>query len=131
MKFPMVSKKESTALETAMYYIFSVGLIITFMFAIASIVFLYRSQSHIDLLKESGAFIHQQNFFYLIISLIQRKNIPSADILFATLGMISLVLAALLAVATACIYFLSKKNIKYGVITFVIMTILVISLALH
>ena len=45
--------------------------------------------------------------------------------------MVSLVLTPLLAVAAAFIYFVSTRNMKFALITLVVMAILITSLAVH
>lgn len=131
MKYISSNDAESAKLETIMGYIFAAGVIITFVLAVTSVVFLYHLHGPINLLEERGEFFHQQNFFALLSSLIHGSNIQNGTLLFASLVLVSLVLTPLLVVAVACIYFALRKRFKCMSITFIVIAILITSLALH
>lgn len=118
-------------LETTLSYVFSAGVLVTLAFAIIGISSLYLSHGSTDLLKGSTSFIHQQSFFSLVDSLFGGTNTARGALLFVTLGMVSLVLTALLVVAISCLHFALRRDVKYVVITLLVLSILLTSLALH
>ncbi len=123
--------KNESRLETVMSCIFGLGVIVASLFVIIGIILSHHSQAGFDLLKERADFIHKSNFFRLISALIGGRNMPKGPLLFVTLGMVSLVLTPLLAVAAAFVHFASTRNLKFALITLVVMAILITSLAVH
>ena len=123
--------RSESRLETVMSCIFALGVTLASLFVIVGIILSHYSGTGLDLLAERDDFIHKANFFRLIGSLMIGRNIPHGPLLFVTLGMVSLVLTPLLAVAAAFVHFTLTRNLKFAVITLVVMTILLISLAVH
>ncbi|MCL5268907.1 MAG: DUF1634 domain-containing protein [Bacteroidetes bacterium] len=124
-------KKNDSRLETVMSCIFGLGVIVASLFVIIGIILSHHSHTGLDLLKERSDFIHKSNFFRLVNALIGGRNLPKGPLLFVTLGMVSLVLTPLLAVAASFVYFALTKNLKFAFITLVVMAILITSLAVH
>ncbi|MCL4538275.1 MAG: DUF1634 domain-containing protein [Bacteroidetes bacterium] len=125
------STQNATRLDTVMSCIFGVGVIAASLFVIIGIILSHHSNTGLDLLTERGDFLHKSNFFRLMGSLIKGRKMPEGPLLFVTLGMVSLVFTPLLAVAAAFIHFASARNLKFAVITFVVLAILITSLAVH
>ena len=123
--------KSESRLETVMSCIFALGVTLASLFVIVGIILSHRSGTGLDLLTERVDFIHKSNFFRLIWSLVRGANMPHGPLLFVTLGMICLVLTPLLAVAAAFVHFILTRNLKFAVITLVVMGILLTSLAIH
>ncbi len=124
-------RTDSTRLETVMSWIFGVGIILASAFVITGIVLSHHPDGGLNLLTERGDFIHKSNFFILINALVRSRNIPTGPLFFVTLGMVSLVLTPLLAVAAAFVYFAGKGDKKMAAVSLVVMAILVTSLAVH
>ena len=118
-------------LESVMSCIFGLGVIAASLFVIIGIFLSHHSNTGLDLLKERADFIHKSNFFRLINALVRGRNMPEGPLLYVTLGMVSLVLTPLLAVAAAFAHFVFTKNLKFAIITLVVMAILITSLAVH
>ncbi len=127
----MPCNRKELRLETAMSCIFGIGVVVASVLVIIGIVLSHDSKTGFDLLTGRADFIHKSNFFRLIGSLIRGRNMPGGPLLFVTLGMVSLVLTPLLAVAAALAHFVSTGNLKFALITLAVMAILIISLAVH
>jgi uncharacterized membrane protein len=123
--------KDESKLETVMSCIFGLGTIFASLFVIIGILLSYHGHTGIDLLNARSDFIHKSNFFRLMSSLITGRNAPKGSLLFVTLGMVSLVFTPLLAVVAAFVHYAAAKNLKFSLITLVVMVILIISLAIH
>ncbi len=122
---------DEATLERAMVYIFGLGVVFASLLVLVGIILAYHSRGNIDLSQSRSAFIHKSNFFRLLNALIKGKNIPTGPLLFVTLGMVALVLTPLGAVAACCVYFAMTKNVRFMLITLVVLTILTVSLAVH
>lgn len=127
----IVCNKNETRLETVMSCIFGLGTVLASVFVIIGIILSHHGHAGVDLLNGSADFIHKSNFFRLMNSLVTGKNAPEGSLLFVTLGMVSLVMTPLLAVAVAFVHYVLARDLKFSLITLVVIVILITSLAIH
>jgi uncharacterized membrane protein len=130
MKSGVIGSGESK-LETTISYLLIVGVVISLFLEVFGLILFYRSYANLNILESTVAFIRGENFFSFMGTLFQGENMQNSAFLVMTLGLVVLILTPYIRVITSVIYFAWKKNSKYVLVTFFVLVILTVSLALH
>lgn len=117
--------------ETAIGYLLRVGVIISLLLEVIGLGMLYNARGSFDICCDSAVYVQGHDFFSFIAG--QFRNGQAADngILFITAGIIVLILTPFLRVIASVIYFVWQRNIKYTVITLIVLIAVALSLTLH
>ena len=118
-------------LETGISYLLIAGVIISLLLEIIGVIFLFHSQGHLDISRDTSVFIQGHDFFTFIYKEVQEKHTEGSAILFMTAGVIVLVLTPYIRVIASVLYFIWEKNMKYVLITLFVLVVVTLSLGLH
>ena len=118
-------------LEVIISYILMIGVISSVILEVIGIAVFYVTYGNIQISQNKSFFINGQNFFAFIID--QSKHLFGSQnaILFMTLGIVILILTPYIRAITSAIYFAWEKHYKYILMTFFVLIVLTLSLALH
>ena len=120
-----------TKLETVISYILVSGVLISLVLELVGIILFYIHYKNFKILESGSVFVKGQNFFLYITSLFQGRYSPNIEFLIMIVGLVVLILTPYVRVITSIIYFISKKNLKYILLTLFVFTFLTISLIIH
>lgn len=118
-------------LETGISYLLIIGVIISLLLEIIGMILFYNSYGHLVTVQDINIFIQGHNFFGFVLEQFQGKFIGGNAFLFMTSGIIILILTPYIRVIASVIYFGWQKNIQYVLITFFVLVVITLSLALH
>jgi uncharacterized membrane protein len=119
-------------LETIISYWLLAGVVISVVLEVIGIIFYYSIYGNLNIMTANPSlFIHGQNFFTFLFSLIQVENQKNLAVFFLTLGMLTLILTPYVMVIIAFIYFFWKRNFRYMLVTAIVVTIISVSLSVH
>jgi uncharacterized membrane protein len=119
-------------LETIISYWLLAGVVINVILEVIGIIFYYSIYGDLIITTVNPSlFIHGQNFFTFLFSLIQGENQKNLAVFFLTLGMLTLILTPYIMVIIAFIYFFWKRNFRNMLVTAVVVTIISVSLSWH
>ncbi len=117
--------------ERIIGYILISGVVISLFLEVIGIILYYRSYGQFKILEDKAVFIHGKNFFYFLVELIQGEHIRQKALWLMTLGIAILMLTPYVRVILSVIHFSREKNVKYVLITFFVLALLTISLAIR
>ena len=120
-----------TKLETVISYILVSGVLISLVLELVGIILFYIHYKNFRISESGSVFVKGQNFFLYITSLFQGRYSPNIEFLIMIVGLVVLILTPYVRVITSIIYFISKKNLKYILLTLFVFTFLTISLIIH
>ena len=120
-----------TKLETVISYILVSGVLISLVLELVGIILFYIHYKNFRILESASVFVKGQNFFLYITSLFQGRYSPNIEFLIMIVGLVVLILTPYVRVITSIIYFISKKNLKYILLTLFVFMLLTISLIIH
>jgi uncharacterized membrane protein len=125
-----LSGKGESRLENAISYVLIGGVLISMALEIAGMALFYRAYGHLAISQEQSVFIEGHDFFSFVYGEFTRHTrvLPIAVM---TAGIMVLILTPYVRVVLSVFYFVRYKNVKYAVITLLVLTILSVSLALH
>lgn len=128
-KPPASSNK--TTIESAIGYLLIGGVSLSLLLEIAGMAAYYFSRGNLDISADPSMFIQGHDFFWFVASLITGGFSGEAWRALLTSGIVVLLLTPLARVVLSVVFFGLEKNVKYVVITALVLAALVASLALH
>ncbi len=118
-------------LETAISYLFIIGVITSFVLEIMGIILFYHAYGQLGISQDKAMFIHGRDFFSFIYNQFKESHTEGSAILFMTAGIVILILTPYLRVILSAFYFAWERNFKYVLITLFVLAVVTISLVLH
>ncbi|MHB1274735.1 MAG: DUF1634 domain-containing protein [Candidatus Humimicrobiaceae bacterium] len=132
---PLNSKKNEIKneikLEIILSYMLIAGVIVSLSLMITGIILFYINTGNLNISRSPQMFIKGQNFFHFIYELLQGQKLQSLPVSFIVAGTVILMLTPFIRVVASLIYFATVKDLKYVLITFIVLAILTISLSMH
>ena len=125
------SNGDESRLETAISYLLVGGVVTSLFLEIAGMVSFSHSYGHLHITENKAMFIRGENFFRLIYGLLDGNYRQGGAVFLMTLGIIMLILTPYLRVILSILYFAWRRNIKYALITMVVLMVLTMSLLFH
>lgn len=107
------------------------GVITSLVLEATGMALFYRSYGNLNISQAAKMFIQGHDFFSFIGALLSGGPRGETPLFLMTLGIIVLILTPFVRVISAVVYFATERNLKYVVITVVVLVALTISLTLH
>jgi uncharacterized membrane protein len=130
MRPPTTSDGEPR-LELIISRLLIAGVITSLVLEATGMALFYRSYGNLNISHAAAMFIQGHDFFSFIGTLFSGGPRGETPLFLMTLGVIVLMLTPLVRVISAVVYFAAKRNLKYVVITVVVLAALTVSLILH
>jgi uncharacterized membrane protein len=118
-------------LETAISYLLLGGVVTSLFLEIIGMVSFYYSYGHLHITEKTAMFIRGENFFRLIYGLLEGNYGQKGSVFLMTVGITILILTPYVRVILSALYFAWKRNIKYVLITIIVLIVLTTSLLFH
>jgi uncharacterized membrane protein len=119
-------------LETIIGYLLITGVLISLCLELTGIILYYRSYGNLQILMEDKTlFITGNNFFHFLANAVTGEGAINRAVSFMRLGAAALMLTPYLMIIVSFFYFIRRKNLRYVLITGVVITIITVSLTLH
>jgi uncharacterized membrane protein len=118
-------------LETAISYLLVGGVVTSLFLEIIGMASFYYSYGHLHIMEKKALFIRGENFFRLIYGLLEGNGGQKGAVFLMTLGITILILTPYVRVILSVLFFAWRKNIKYMLITIVVLMVLTTSLLFH
>ncbi|MGA9049196.1 MAG: DUF1634 domain-containing protein [Dehalococcoidia bacterium] len=119
-------------LETVISYLLIAGIASSLLLIVTGLAFFYISSGNLNIsLSNSSLYIHGQNFFSFIYELLSNRYTQDRAAYFISLGIVMLLLTAYVRVIVSVLYFAWKKDLKYSILTALVLIAITLSLALH
>jgi len=120
-----------TRLETLVSYVLITGVMISLIFEVAGMLFLYRASHSMVISQDVSAFVHGRNFFIFLGRVVRETRSGTSGLHLMLLGIVMLILTPYIRAALSVIYFASRKNVKYFLITLFVLAVLSVSMTMH
>jgi len=118
-------------LETWISYVLITGVVVSVALEAAGLILFYRAHHSLVISQSGGAFIRGRDFFSFFGRLLLRTAEGSGGLRLMVLGICVLILTPYIRAIMSVIYFFSRKNVKYALITLFVLAVLTISLMIH
>jgi len=105
--------------------------VISLILEVAGMLFLYRASHSMVISQDVSAFVHGRNFFIFLGRVARETRSGISGLHLMVLGVVMLILTPYLRAALSMIYFASRKNVKYFLITLFVLAVLSVSMAMH
>ena len=89
------------------------------------------TSGQLDISEDPRFFIHGQNFLAFLASLLIHGNAPTLSIYLMALGIAFLILTPYARVIVSVFYFAREKDLKFTLITLLVLVLLTLSLAIR
>jgi uncharacterized membrane protein len=103
--------------------------IISLILEMTGIILFYHSYGNLDVSQRKEVFIRGHDLFAFVANLLRGGNRQKDGILLMTLGITALILTPYLRVIMSVFHFAGEKNIKYALITLIVLILLTLSMA--
>jgi uncharacterized membrane protein len=123
--------EEQSNLENAISYLLISGVLLSLILLIIGMVLLWRKQGGLAVSQDPSVFVHGHDFFSFIYQEVTHGGLKGLPLQLITLGVVVLLLTPYVRVILSVVYFARDRNLKYVLITIVVLIILTISLTLH
>ncbi len=117
-------------LETVISWVLGIGLAASLALEVAGIVLYWRAYGQLTVSRDPAVFIHGRDFFSFIVEQL-RGSAASTPSLLMIAGVVVLLLTPYLRVVLSVLYFASVRNLKYVLITVIVLALLTSSMLLH
>lgn len=118
-------------LEAAISYLLVGGVVTSLFLEIIGMASFYYSYGQLHITEKKAMFIRGENFFRLVYGLLERNDGQKGAIFLMTLGITILILTPYVRVILSVLFFAWRRNIKYMLITIVVLMVLTTSLLFH
>ena len=118
-------------LETAISYLLVGGVVTSLFLEIIGMARFYYSYGHLHITEDKAMFIRGENFFRLMYGLLEGDYGQKGAVFLMAVGITILILTPYARVILSILYFAWRKNIKYMLITIVVLMVLTTSLLFH
>lgn len=125
------SNGDESRLEIAISYLLAGGVVTSLFLEIIGMVSFYHIYGHLHITEKKEMFIRGEDFFRLIYGLLEGNYGQKGTVFLMTLGITILILTPYVRVILSVLYFAWRKNIKYMLITVVVLMVLTTSLLFH
>jgi uncharacterized membrane protein len=120
-----------TRLETWLSYVLISGVVISLILEVTGMILFYRASRSMAISESGAMFIRGQNFFMFLSRLFYETFSGITAFRLMVLGVAALILTPYVRAVMSVIYFASRKNVKYLIITLFVLTVLTASLLMH
>ena len=120
-----------TRLETWVSYVLIIGVAISFVLEAAGLILYYRTHHSFAISYGSAVIIRGRDFFSFFGRTLLEASHGITGLRLMVLGIAALILTPYIRAITSVIYFASRKNLKYCLITFFVLAVLTMSLMMH
>ena len=131
----MVSKRivgsGETKLETWISYVLITGVVVSVALEAAGLILFYRAHHSLAISQYGGAFIRGRDFFSFFGRVLLRTIKGAVGMHLMVLGICVLILTPYVRAVMSVIYFVSRRNVKYALITLFVLAVLTMSLMFH
>jgi len=118
-------------LETGISYMVIAGVILGFVLELAGLFVFRHEYGNLEYSQAPEMYVHGSNFFAFVLNVISGKLNHGGAVLLLTLGIIVLITTQYIRVIAWAFYFGWQRNLKYVLITLVVLAVVTLSLALH
>ena len=115
----------------AISYLLIVGVLTSLILVGIGIILYYLHFGRLEISEKKAMFLREQNFFYFLLALLRGEPGQDKDVWVMTLGIALLILTPYARVILSVFHFLRVKDVKYTLITLLVLVLLTISLILH
>ena len=120
-----------TKLETWVSYILITGVVVSIALEAAGLILFYRAHHSLAISHYGGAFIRGRDFFSFFSRVLLETTKGATGLRLMVLGICVLILTPYIRAIMSVIYFASRKNITYALITLFVLAVLTMSLMIH
>jgi len=120
-----------TKLETWIGYLLITGVLVSVALEAAGLILFYRAHHSLAISQSGGAFIRGRNFISFFGLMLLRTTRGAVGLRLMVLGICVLILTPYVRAVMSVIYFVSRKNVKYALITLFVLAVLTMSLMFH
>ncbi len=120
-----------TRLETWVSCILIAGVAISFVLEAAGMILFYRASHSIAVSQDAAVFVHGRDFFTFLGRLLHETSSGITGLRLMVLGIVTLILTPYIRAVMSVVYFASRRNVKYFLITLFVLAILTMSLMMH
>jgi uncharacterized membrane protein len=120
-----------TKLEAWISYVLITGVVVSVAIEAAGLILFYRAHHSFAISQDGAAFIRGRDFFSFFGRLLLRTTKGGAGLRLMVLGICVLILTPYIRAVMSVIYFVSRKNVKYALITLFVLAVLTMSLMFH
>ncbi len=117
-------------LETIISWVLGIGLALSLALEVAGIVLYWRAYGQLTVSRDPAVFIKGRDFFSFIGEQLLRRAASTPSLLMIA-GVVVLLLTPYLRVVLSVLYFASVRNLKYVMITLIVLALLTSSMLLH
>jgi uncharacterized membrane protein len=120
-----------TRLETWVSYVLITGVAVSFALEVAGLILYYRTHHSFAISHGGAVFIRGRNFFSFFGRTLCEAFHGITGLHLMVLGIAALILTPYIRAITSVIYFASRRNVKYCLITLFVLAVLTMSLMMH
>jgi uncharacterized membrane protein len=120
-----------TRLETWVSYVLIIGVAVSFALEVAGLFLFYRTRHSLAISHDGTAFISGGDFFSFFGRVLVEASNGATGLHLMVVGIGVLILTPYIRAIMSVIYFASRKNLKYFLITLFVLAVLTMSLMMH
>ncbi len=120
-----------TRLETWVSYVLIIGVVVSLALEVAGLILFYRTHRSFAISHGGAVFIRGRDFFSFFGRTLLETSNDITGLRLMVLGIAVLILTPYVRAVMSVIYFASRRNVKYCLITLFVLAVLTMSLMMH